>query len=135
MTTEQLVKGLRYCSAVAMCDDCCLKTIQKEFGAPFCDDKLKQEAADVIERQAAGIEELREKVPEWIPVTKRLPELEQRVLILDKHGNAMVRTLRRFASEKEPSFRPDGLLPKVHITHWMPLPERPKGGNDGTINI
>lgn len=74
MTTEQLVKALRYCSAVGMCDDCWLKTIQKEFGAPFCDDKLKQEAADLIEQQAARIAELEAKVPRWIPVTERLPK-------------------------------------------------------------
>lgn len=62
----------------------------------------------------------------WIPVTEQLPELEQRVLTLDRHGNAMVRTLRRLAGEKEPSFRPDGLVPRKHVTHWMPLPEPPK---------
>ncbi len=74
MTAEQLVKGLRYCSAVGMCDDCWLTSIQKEFGAPFCDDKLKQEAADFIEQQAAKIKEPEAKVPRWIPVTERLPK-------------------------------------------------------------
>lgn len=123
MTTEQLVKTLRYCSTVGMCDDCWLTTIQKEFGALFCDDKLKQEAAVLIEQQAARIAELEAKVPRWVPVTERLPEIEQRVLVLDRHGNKMVRTMRRLASEEEPSFRPDGLVPQKHITHWMPLPE------------
>ena len=134
MTTDQLVKTLRYCSTVGMCDDCWLTTIQKEFGAPFCDDKLKQEAADVIEQQAARIAELEAKVPRWISVTERLPEIEQRVLVLDRHGNAMVRTLRCLAGEKGPSFRPDGLVPRKHITHWMPLPEPPEtegGCEDG----
>lgn len=51
MTKEQLVHGLRYCSAVGMCDDCVLSIIQKEFGAPFCDDRLKKEAADLIVAQ------------------------------------------------------------------------------------
>lgn len=62
MTTEQLVKGLRYCSAVGMCDDCWLTTIKKEFGAPFCDDKLKQEAADVIEIQQREINAMRNEL-------------------------------------------------------------------------
>lgn len=62
MTTEQLVKALRYCSAVGMCDDCWLKTIQKEFGAPFCDAKLKQEAADVIEIQQREINAMRNEL-------------------------------------------------------------------------
>ena len=59
----------------------------------------------------------------WIDVKDRLPELEETVLVLDRHGNKMVRTLRRLSSEKEPSFRPDGLVPQKHITHWMPIPD------------
>lgn len=60
---------------------------------------------------------------EWISVNDRLPELEETVLVLDMSGNKMVRTLRRLSSEKEPSFRPDGLVPQKHITHWMPIPD------------
>lgn len=60
---------------------------------------------------------------EWISVNDRMPELEETVLVLDRRGNKMVRTLRRLSSEKEPSFRPDGLVPQKHITHWMPIPD------------
>lgn len=60
---------------------------------------------------------------EWISVNDRLPELEETVLVLDRCGNKMVRTLRRLSSEKEPSFRPDWLVPQKHITHWMPIPD------------
>lgn len=127
MTTEQIVKSLRACGRNC-CDDCvCFKEKM------LC--KVKNlEAADLIEQQAAKIAELEAKVPRWIPVTERLPEIEQRVLVLDRHGNAMVRTLRYLTGEKEPSFRPDGLVPRKHITHWMPLPEPPEmdgGGEDG----
>ena len=62
MTKEQLVQALRYCSTVWMCDDCWLTTIQKEFGASFCDDKLKQEAADVIEMQQREINAMRNEL-------------------------------------------------------------------------
>ncbi len=120
MTNEETVRSLRHLKIQTGGIQCLGCGYEHDCSIHWC--RIMREAADLIEQQAAGIEELREKVPEWIPVTKRLPELEQRALILDKHGNAMVRTLRRFASEKEPSFRPDGLLPKVHITHWMPLP-------------
>lgn len=119
MTNEETVRSLRHLKIQTGGIQCLGCGYEHDCSIHGC--RIMREAADLIEQQAAGIEELREKVPEWIPVTERLPELEQRVLILDKHGNAMVRTLRRFASEKEPSFRPDGLLPKVHITHWMPL--------------
>ena len=54
---------------------------------------------------------------------ERLPELETPVLVLDRRGNRMIRTLRKLATDKEPVFRPDGLVPGKHITHWMPLPE------------
>ena len=127
MTTEQIVKSLRACGR-GCCYDCvCFQ------GMVSCNEK-NLGAADVIEQQAAKIKELEAKVPRWIPVTERLPEIEQRVLVLDRHGNAMVRTLRCLTGEKEPSFRPDGLVPRKHVTHWMPLPEPPEtdgGGEDG----
>lgn len=64
----------------------------------------------------------------WIPVTERMPELEVPVLVLDRRGNMLVRTLRRLVSDKEAVFRPDGLAPRKNITHWLPLPEAPEEG-------
>ena len=67
MTTEQLVKSLRACGRNC-CDDCvCFKEKM------VCNVK-NLEAADLIEQQAAKIEELEAKVPRWIPVTERLPK-------------------------------------------------------------
>lgn len=120
MTKEEIVKALRYCADGESCADCIYCTI----GLPHLPCYQKDtDAADLIEAQAAEIEKLKARVPRWIPVTERLPEFGLRVLVLDRRGNAMVRTLRQLAGEKEPSFRPDGLLPRRHITHWMPLPE------------
>ena len=62
----------------------------------------------------------------WIDVKDRLPELGETVLVLDRCGNKMVRTLRRLSSENEPPLRPDGLIPQKHITHWMPIPNSPE---------
>ncbi len=121
MTKEQLVKALRVCGMQKDCSGC----VCFEKKLPCKEKNLG--AADLIEQQAATIKGLEAKVPRWIPVTERMPKLEQRVLVLDKHGNAMVRTLRRLSGEKEPSFRPDGLVPRKHVTHWMPLPEGPGG--------
>ena len=127
MTKDEIVKSLRACGRVC-CDDCVcfqenVSCKEKDLGA-----------AELIEQQTAKIAELEAKVPRWVPVTERMPEIEQRVLVLDRHGNAMVRTLLCLAGEKGPSFRPDGLVPRKHITHWMPLPEPPEtdgGGEDG----
>lgn len=117
MTKEEIVLALRGCGEMG-CSPCKYR-LRKE---PFCVDALIRDAADLIEAQAAEIEKLKAQVPRWIPVTERLPEVGMRVIVLDRRRNAMVRTLSQLAGEKEPSFRPDGLLPKWHITHWMPLP-------------
>lgn len=85
------------------------------------------DAADLIDRLTAENAVLREK-QRWIPVTERMPELEVPVLVLDRRGNMIVRTLRRLVSDKEAVFRPDGLAPRKNITHWMPLPEAPEEG-------
>lgn len=52
MTTEQLVKSLRYCSTVGACDGRLVEVYQRIFGQ-FCDSMLKQEAADLIEQLVA----------------------------------------------------------------------------------
>lgn len=126
MTKDEITRALRICGNSRKCTECPLGDVK------FCLHIMTTCAADLIEQQAARIAELEAKVPRWIPVTERLPEIEQRVLVLDRHGNAMVRTLRCLAGEKGPSFRPDGLVPRKHITHWMPLqePAETDGGAD-----
>lgn len=123
MTTEQLVKALRYCSAVGMCDDCWLATIQKEFGAPFCDDKLKQEAADLIEQQAARIAELEAKVPRWIPVTEKIPPDQEEVLVLTRSKNGVRNVDKGYWAIDHFIHRG-----RAVVTHWMPLPGWPEEG-------
>ena len=54
----------------------------------------------------------------WIPVTERLPEDEVQVLACTKHGKPFP------AHCKYGKWRVSG---SVTITHWMPLPEPPKG--------
>ena len=129
MTKEQLVKSLRYCSAVGMCDDCWLTTIQKEFGAPFCDDKLKQEAADLIEQQAAKIAELKAKAPRWIPVKWKIPPDQEEVLVLTRSKNGVRNVDKGYWAIDHFIHRG-----RAEVTHWMPLPEQPemdRGGEDG----
>lgn len=123
MTSEEIVKALRCCAKGLghddACENCKVGEIQdrREY--------IEFAAANVIERLTAENTALREK-QRWIPVTERMPELEVPVLVLDRRGNMIVRTLRRLVSDKEAVFRPDGLAPRKNITHWMPLPEAPK---------
>ena len=63
-----------------------------------------------------------EDVPHWIPVTERLPDVAQRVL-LSGHGQVMVGMLHSFGKY---SLEPTGIsyvYPKDDIEAWMPLPE------------
>lgn len=93
------------------------------------------EAADRIEAQAKEIEKLRRKVPRWIPVEERLPELQS--------WGASTVVLGLIKSENAPSLNKlhdlnltlcvycdNGIwsMPGryVAITHWMPLPEPPE---------
>ena len=70
---------------------------------------------------AAAFERLKSKVPTWISVEERLPEPRKKVLACacdDRHDYY-----------KEVSFLlPNGSwLGGFEPTHWMPLPEPPKG--------
>lgn len=126
MTEKEIVQALRCCAKGIghddACENCKVGEIQdrREY--------IKFAAANVIERLTAENAELRENVPQWISVEERMPELEVPVLVLDRRGNMIVRTLRRLVSDKEAVFRPDGLAPRKNITHWMPLPEAPEEG-------
>lgn len=114
---KEIVQALR-CCASGESEEC-------PFTAKYGCDGCPKVSADLIERLTAENAALREK-QRWIPVTERMPELEVPVLVLDRRGNMIVRTLRRLVSDKEAVFRPDGLAPRKNITRWMPLPEAPE---------
>lgn len=67
LNTKELVTALRYC-AVEECKNC-LYIHLPEAGV-CCDDYLKRQAADMLEKLAA---EKGAKKPEWISVKDRLP--------------------------------------------------------------
>lgn len=145
METNEIIKALRVCGSTARCVECPLG--DKLSG---CMKSVMTEAAGLIERQdveiralrgAAGslkaaLEDaqksievfgqasaaLREKVPEWIPVTERPPEIGVRVLTLDKRGHIRDRVYKSYTNGK-PYFYPDGMEPGRDIKAWMPVPE------------
>lgn len=77
MTTEQIVKALRVCGESRFCKECPSNELKDTMGVYPCADLLMMKAADLIEQQAARIAELEAKVPRWIPVEERLPEVHQ----------------------------------------------------------
>lgn len=84
-------------------------------------------------------------VPQWISVKDRLPEAEQEVLVISRGwGDRLlyVGQYKKMEAQTSPltgitSKESDWLLwgwsylKEPQVTHWMPLPEPPKGENDG----
>jgi hypothetical protein len=80
---------------------------------------------------------------EWIPVTERLPEEDGKYLVFEQSGGRTVVSVLRFAKDARKVDRYDfkgrwknawyeydsewGHYTVDSVTHWMPLPEPPKG--------
>lgn len=119
---DELVKSLRQC-AEASCAGC--KNDLVEIG---CRGKLQREAADAIEElqgkhfmMKKTAEWLAEKVPTWIPVTERLPEHGWYLA----YGPTIKMEVLHFHSVEE--VWSSERYYNIEVTHWMPLPEPPKG--------
>lgn len=73
-------------------------------------------------------------VPGWIPVTERLPEEREAVLVLCKNGMIFVGFQVKHNYESGIRWQiytalgSTKSLNKGRVSHWMPLPEPPKGG-------
>ena len=91
-----------------------------------------------LEQQLA---EAKAKIPQWIPVTERLPKPRATVLAVDNSGDIGVCTFvnTKFVGEclGFEVYLNDGgwdrSASKVigeYITHWMPLPEPPNNGEN-----
>ena len=80
----------------------------------------------ILNKQNEEIKRLKDQQPKWIPVEERLPEDHENVLIFDKKWGILIGWHMTWTNS-------DGwgtTEPKrtTEITHWMPLPEPPKAG-------
>ena len=82
--------------------------------------------------QEAIIKDLRNP---WISVEQRLPPVKIRVLFLDKNGKVWlgrntIAMQAELETDENNNLLPPPTVPpcKPVITHWMPIPELPKGG-------
>lgn len=118
MTKEEIVKALRYCADGESCIDC----IYPNMGLPYlpCYQKDK-DAADLIEAQAAEIEKLKAQVPRWIPAADKIPPDQEEVLVLTQSKNGVRNVDKGYWAIDHFIHRG-----RSEVTHWMPLPERPK---------
>lgn len=63
--------------------------------------------------------------PQWISVDERLPEEDGTYLVVVKNRASHIDTDRFYVDDSSWEFFNNSRLPK--ITHWMQLPEPPKG--------
>ena len=132
MTTKEIVQALR-CSATQEEQEKCEMCRRSKHGCFECINSYLQEAASLIEQMTAENAALREKVPQWISVEDRLPELGVPVLVnyigtdeLPSADGVVVWT-DWGALWWEGSLADSESEVTVPITHWMPLPPAPNG--------
>ena len=65
-------------------------------------------------------------VPQWIPVSERLPENEGTYFCLGHNGTPFVCLLRNKKYEGKIWLRNTGTMVVDGITHWMPIPSLPE---------
>ena len=143
MKTNEIIAGLRNCVTTQFtgCKDC-----PAYCRSSNCLNRLHTAAADTLETQQRRIAELEAELKDerhrhdryvdfelaqaqeleklraerrWIPVTERLPEENTEVLTYRESGVDVERHLRTCWDYDDISDYP--------VTHWMPLPEPPKG--------
>lgn len=86
-------------------------------------DRVADQSAGRIMRQAAKRLEELDLEQKWIPVTERLPEQGQEVIAYS--GNILSPSVFAY------KFWRKDYDTWVHVTHWMPLPEPPKEVDNG----
>ena len=143
MTDEEIIQVLRIC-ATHIEKGCGLCPQMKYVR---CTERLADEAITMIERLTAENAALREK-QRWIPVTERLPDERDAVIILLKDGQVFLGEIRERIALPEwwyfydasdtdmdmlgvmyPLFNDELWLHENPVVAWMPLPEATEGNN------
>ena len=135
---EELVKALRTCSERDSCfwlGDTC-----PYMGNRLCDDKAGK-AADAIEELQKQLDnseidniKLKEAFAKyrgenrWIPVTERLPEEYKYVLCKTDYGMEVGYHRNEWGQDEWTTGK--FASGSFDVTHWMPLPEPPKDGEE-----
>ena len=78
-----------------------------------------------------GYEDGKQYAMKWIPVTERLPELDELVVCYKKGKTFLGTYLGVNYSPVVGAFKSNEEYYALGATHWMPLPQTPKGENDG----
>lgn len=144
MTYEEIIQALRVCSRRTDAQTCAKCPL---FDSEDCMGDMMVGAADLIERLTAENAALREK-QRWTPVTERLPDERDAVIILLKDGQVFRGEIRERIALPEwwyfydasdtdmdmlgvmyPLFNDELWLHENPVVAWMPLPEATEGNN------
>ena len=133
MAYNELIQRLRYAASY---DPCIV--VQDCKDAADAIEELKiladngEATYEIMVRQTSYIEELKQKIPHWIPVEERLPEEKTYVLILADTIAGKIEKVSFLYKDSEGRncwTALDGYGKNLfdwQPTHWMPLPEPPK---------
>ena len=122
-----------YCKKYGHCfgdpGDCVFKDEVKMYEALKGYEFTGMSPADIRITAISAIREQEER--RWIPVTERLPEKDGQYLCNYHFGNHLDMTftsvLDYYATDSVPHFQHTLGDTTMKVTHWMPLPEPPKG--------
>ena len=145
-TPEEIKTGLRIHATWGECKTCPYET-EKKVECGHCIDRLTKDVYALIERLESERDAALAKVPRWISVEERLPELDQDVLVYavgkeDGFKDCTHITIsQRYVFHIIPwdSGNEEWQAPwpyfnlNYDVTHWMPLPEPPKGGRKWAV--
>ena len=140
MDNAELITGLRECATVGDCSKC---KMHNEYSYDMCAIKLLLAAADALEAQ----------IPKWVSVEDRLPEESGEYIVYIQMGTGVEmpdffgsddlsyvtsmyfkESQKLWLDEYDEVYNADLSLVDTandfHVTHWMPLPQKPKGEGD-----
>jgi hypothetical protein len=112
--------------------------------------ELLEEAEGLVNNDVPSLEQIADHliahgvtIQKWIPETERLPDTDGKYLVFEQKGGRTVTDTLRFTKDASKVSRYDfkGMLKNLwygydsewgyyavrSVTHWMPLPEPPKG--------
>lgn len=122
--SDVIIKGMEMPECCAECELNCNTGGIWEIGEDYCCvGSIGNEIDDSTVRQ---VDCPLHPAPEWISVEERLPEDETEVLTLVKYEWAK----KHYYSLDAYSHIDGGWVRNEGVTHWMPLPEPPEGGDD-----
>jgi len=99
------------------------------FTDPALEEYVPAEFARTLERELAEAKHGISDVPAWVPVSERLPEEGDSVLIYSPESVDPFHVAARWDVESSltsPRRHPNFTWHGPPVTHWMPLPEAPK---------